>query len=86
MQEVALKSLKNEDSFTDFLEEASLLRYKWQYIIWSVVSHLDHPNVVKFYGVIVQEEKYIVTEFVNRGSLLDLLHCTTFPQYPNKEM
>lgn len=73
--EVALKTLKEEEHFSDFVEEAAML------------SQLDHTNIVKFLGVFVpNNEKYIVTEFMNRGSLLDLLQSTKFNQKDCKEM
>ena len=38
-------------------------------------SNLNHPNIVRFIGIYTSNlrEQYIVTEFVSRGSLLDLL-------------
>lgn len=38
-------------------------------------SELDNPNLVKFFGIHIQDEiLYLVTEFMNKGDLLDFLH------------
>ncbi len=57
---VALKRLKNVDGKA-FLKELEVL-----------VS-LKHPNTVQFYGIYTNEkkEKFLVTEFVDQGSVLD---------------
>ena len=38
-------------------------------------SNLNHPNIVRFIGICTSNsrEQYIVTEFVSKGSLLDVL-------------
>lgn len=60
---VALKKLKEESHFEEFMKEANTL------------STLSHPNIVQLLGLYVSpsEEKYIVTEFLSKGSLFDLL-------------
>ncbi|KAL9657575.1 hypothetical protein ABK040_001002 [Willaertia magna] len=68
--EVALKTIKlnNEELQSDFFEnEASLL------------SSLRHPNIVTFYGICISDNlKFIVTEYMNGGSLENLLkECKT---------
>lgn len=61
---VALKKLKNEGHFEEFSKEARTL------------SGLSHPNVVQLLGLYIDPtkgEKYIVTEYLSKGSLHDLL-------------
>lgn len=49
-------------SSSDFLQEASIMK------------KFRHPNLVALYAVCSKEEPiYIVTEYMNKGSLLDLL-------------
>ena len=38
-------------------------------------SNLNHPNIVRFIGIYTSNsrEQYIITEFVSKGSLLDVL-------------
>jgi serine/threonine protein kinase len=38
-------------------------------------SNVNHPNIVRFIGTCTSNsrEQYIVTEFVSKGSLLDVL-------------
>jgi len=64
---VALKSIKLDDldlDSNDFEHEASLL------------SSLRSPNVVTFYGVcLTNESKYMVTEFMQGGSLETFIHA-----------
>lgn len=60
---MALKKLKDVAAFEEFTSEAAML------------EQLDHRHVVHFYGVHISptEEKYIVTEFMSQGSLMDLV-------------
>ena len=41
----------------------------------NIFSNLNHPNIVRFIGIYTSKsrEQYIVTEFVSKGSLLDVL-------------
>lgn len=64
---VAVKQLKattlDETVLKDFRSEISLM------------SKMRHPNVVLFMGASTQNNKYtIVTEFINGGSLYDIIH------------
>ena len=55
---VALKRLKSAEAMEEFNREASML------------SSLNHPNCVHFYGIWKNnEEQYIVTEFMSEGAL-----------------
>ena len=38
-------------------------------------SNVNHPNIVRFIGIYISNsrEQYIVTEFVSKGSLVDVL-------------
>lgn len=41
-------------------------------------SSLDHPNIVKFYGVFEEDEEvYLVLEYLNGGTLFDYLNEVT---------
>ena len=45
-----------------------------------MLSKLHHPNVVQFLGAVTRPDQLaIVTEFVPRGSLWDLLHRNPNP-------
>lgn len=61
--DVAVKTLKTGSmSSSDFLQEAAIMK------------QFRHPNLVALYAVCSKEEPiYIVTEFMNKGSLLELL-------------
>ena len=61
--EVAIKTLKpGTMSSSDFLQEAAIMK------------KFRHANLVALYAVCSKEEPiFIVTEFMNKGSLLDLL-------------
>ena len=63
---VAIKSLKDDHKgLQDFLAEAS------------VMTSLSHPNLVKLIGVSVDEKPvYIITEFMEKGSLIEYLRST----------
>lgn len=56
--QVALKKLKNEEQIKEFEKEVSILR------------QLAHKNIVQYFGLFVdeKEEKYMVTEYMNKGS------------------
>ena len=62
-EKVEVKSLKDEcKGLEDFLVEASVL------------TSLSHPNLVKLIGVSVdQKPGYFITEFMEKGSLLEYL-------------
>ena len=46
----------------------------------SVLRSLDHPNVLKLLGVMYKDKKLnLVTEFIEGGTLKDLLHDTSKP-------
>ncbi|XP_053310741.1 tyrosine-protein kinase Lck [Spea bombifrons] len=59
---VAIKSLKTGTmSTSDFLEEANLMK------------QLQHSRLVRLHAVVTQEPIYIVTEYMENGSLVDYL-------------
>uniref|UniRef100_A0A8C3NFH6 Tyrosine-protein kinase n=1 Tax=Geospiza parvula TaxID=87175 RepID=A0A8C3NFH6_GEOPR len=59
---VAVKSLKaGSMSPSAFLAEANLMK------------KLQHPRLVRLYAVVTKEPIYIITEFMEKGSLLDFL-------------
>lgn len=61
---VALKSIKKMGALDEFHKEAEIM------------SQLNHPNVIRFYGIwkeLETNEEYIVTDFMNRGDLWKLL-------------
>ena len=62
-EKVAIKSLKDDHKgLQDFLAEAS------------VMTSLSHPNLVNLIGVSVEwKPVYIITEFMEKGSLLKYL-------------
>jgi c-src tyrosine kinase len=62
-EKVAIKSLKDDHKgLQDFLAEAS------------VMTSLSHPNLVNLIGVSVdQKPVYIITEFMEKGSLIEYL-------------
>ena len=62
-EKVAIKSLKDDyKALQDFLAEAS------------VMTSLSHPNLVNLIGVSVdQKPVYIITEFMEKGSLIEYL-------------
>ncbi len=41
-----------------------------------VVNQLRHPNIVLYMGVTIDSQNfyYMITEFVNKGSLFEMLH------------
>uniref|UniRef100_A0A8C5P8G1 Tyrosine-protein kinase n=1 Tax=Leptobrachium leishanense TaxID=445787 RepID=A0A8C5P8G1_9ANUR len=60
--QVAIKNLKEGTmSTSDFLEEANLMK------------ELQHPRLVRLHAVVTQEPIYIVTEYMENGSLVDYL-------------
>ncbi|XP_069051526.1 tyrosine-protein kinase Lck [Lepisosteus oculatus] len=61
-RKVAIKNLKAGTMSTSaFLAEANLMK------------NLQHPRLVRLYAVVTQEPIYIVTEFMENGSLVDFL-------------
>ncbi|VDK60454.1 unnamed protein product [Gongylonema pulchrum] len=64
---VAVKTLKEEAmALHDFLAEAAIMK------------DLHHPNLVQLMGVCTREPPfYIITEYMNRGNLLDYLRMST---------
>ncbi|KAM9369811.1 tyrosine-protein kinase Lck isoform 2-T2 [Phaethornis superciliosus] len=59
---VAIKSLKQGSmSPSAFLEEANLMK------------NLQHPRLVRLYAVVTKEPIYIITEYMEKGSLVDFL-------------
>lgn len=62
---VAIKSLKaGTMSPAAFLAEANLMK------------QLQHPKLVRLYAVVTEEPIYIITEFMENGSLVDFLKTT----------
>jgi len=61
--EVAMKKLNSVEMMKDFVREAQML------------STANHPNIVRLLGVHTSRtgEQYIVTEFVSKGCLLNVL-------------
>lgn len=60
--EVALKVIKPMSSEQVFVKEAKIMR------------QLRHPNIVQFMGVCLEKpDLCIITEFLERGSLFDIL-------------
>ncbi|CAL9694749.1 unnamed protein product [Knipowitschia caucasica] len=71
---VAVKSLKNTrsahaDTLSDFLQEVSTMQ------------SLDHPNIIRLYGVVVTQPLKMVTELAALGSLYDTLRSRQY-EYP----
>ena len=63
--EVAIKTLSDDAGDEDklrFLQEAAIM------------CQFDHPNVIKFHGVIVDTPIMIVLEYMSRGDLHNLLN------------
>jgi len=60
---IAAKKLKNQDEFEDFIKETQML------------FKLKHPNLIQFLGIFIDSngDKYIITDYMNQGSLLDVL-------------
>jgi fyn-related kinase len=66
---VAIKTLKEGMSQTDFKAEAEIMR------------SIQHPKLIQLYGLCVEKEPiYIVTELMVNGSLLDFLQSPTGKQ------
>ncbi len=61
--DVALKELKDPQMLKEFSQEVAILK------------NLNHPNIVKYYGIYVTSEgsRYIVMEYVSKGSLRSLV-------------
>lgn len=60
---VALKKLNSSENIQQFLSEAKMLQ------------QLRHPNIVQFFGIFLHDDlkPILVMEFMEKGSLLDLL-------------
>lgn len=71
---VAVKSLRNSmsrqaETLTDFLQEVTTMQ------------SLDHPNIIRLYGVVLTQPLKMVTELAPLGSLYDTLRSRQF-EYP----
>ncbi|KAM8897271.1 non-receptor tyrosine-protein kinase TNK1 isoform 2-T2 [Spinachia spinachia] len=71
---VAVKSLRSsmsrqEDMLTDFLQEVTTMQ------------SLDHPNIIRLYGVVLTQPLKMVTELALSGSLYDVLRSRQY-DYP----
>uniref|UniRef100_A0A096MDJ1 Tyrosine kinase, non-receptor, 1 n=2 Tax=Poecilia formosa TaxID=48698 RepID=A0A096MDJ1_POEFO len=71
---VAVKSLRSSrstqaDTLTDFLQEVTTMQ------------SLDHPNIIRLYGVVLTQPLKMVTELAFLGSLYDTLRARQF-EYP----
>lgn len=71
---VAVKSLrssmsKQTDTLTDFLQEVTTMQ------------SLDHPNIIRLYGVVLTQPLKMVTELAPLGSLYDILRSRQY-EYP----
>lgn len=71
---VAVKSLRNSrsaqsDTLSDFLQEVSTMQ------------SLDHPNIIRLYGVVLTQPLKMVTELAAVGSLYDTLRSRQY-EYP----
>uniref|UniRef100_A0A3P9PFW8 non-specific protein-tyrosine kinase n=1 Tax=Poecilia reticulata TaxID=8081 RepID=A0A3P9PFW8_POERE len=71
---VAVKSLRSSrstqaDTLTDFLQEVTTMQ------------SLDHPNIIRLYGVVLTQPLKMVTELAVLGSLFDTLRARQF-EYP----
>ncbi|KAJ3585444.1 hypothetical protein NHX12_014163 [Muraenolepis orangiensis] len=68
---VAVKSLRSKqtDTLTDFLQEVTTMQ------------SLDHPNIIRLYGVVLTQPLKMVTELAPLGSLYDMLRGRQF-EYP----
>uniref|UniRef100_A0A668AF04 Tyrosine kinase, non-receptor, 1 n=1 Tax=Myripristis murdjan TaxID=586833 RepID=A0A668AF04_9TELE len=71
---VAVKSLRSSvsrqtDTLTDFLQEVTTMQ------------SLDHPNIIRLYGVVLTQPLKMVTELAALGSLYDTLHSRQY-EYP----
>ncbi|AWO97616.1 putative non-receptor tyrosine-protein kinase TNK1 [Scophthalmus maximus] len=71
---VAVKSLRSSmsrqtDTLTDFLQEVTIMQ------------SLDHPNIIRLYGVVLTQPLKMVTELAPLGSLYDTLRSRHY-EYP----
>lgn len=71
---VAVKSLRSSmsrqtDTLTDFLQEVTTMQ------------SLDHPNIIRLYGVVLTQPLKMVTELAPLGSLYDMLRSRQY-EYP----
>jgi len=69
---VALKQLKDNSKTKELIEEAKVLQ------------KLRHPNIIQFFGIYYENEiPLLVMEFMDKGSLLDLLQIRKDDFSPN---
>ena len=69
--------LKNELYFLYYLV---FLGQFLLFLCFSFLSSVDHPNIVSFYGVYrLGLNLFMVSEFMNRGSLTDIIISSTEP-------
>ncbi|XP_075968414.1 non-receptor tyrosine-protein kinase TNK1 [Anarhichas minor] len=71
---VAVKSLRSNmsrqtDTLTDFLQEVTTMQ------------SLDHPNIIRLYGVVLTQPLKMVTELAPLGSMYDILRSRQY-EYP----
>ncbi|XP_018526963.1 non-receptor tyrosine-protein kinase TNK1 [Lates calcarifer] len=68
---VAVKSLRSRhtDTLKDFLQEVTIMQ------------SLDHPNIIRLYGVVLTQPLKMVTELAPLGSLYDTLRSRQY-EYP----
>ena len=59
-----------DDTFHEFLSESQIMR------------ELNHPNLVKLYGIIVKPTIGIIMEYLPLGNLLNYLKCTNSIDFP----
>ncbi|KAG2393339.1 hypothetical protein C9374_006870 [Naegleria lovaniensis] len=73
--DVAIKTLKQVDDglVHDFQDDEEFEKEV------SVLANLNHPNILKFYGISVTEtSKYMITEYLENGSLERMLNSCRF--------
>ncbi len=72
---MALKKLKSEEDFISFQKEGNMLA-SLSHVHFCIKNFLKYqPHIVQFLGTYIAEtgEKYIVTEFLEKGSLYHFL-------------
>ncbi len=70
---VALKKLKNEEHVREFEKEAGILQFVDDFFSYLIFRSLSNYNIVQFFGIYRDaQDKYIVTEYLSKGSLTDL--------------
>lgn len=73
--DVAIKTLKQiDDGLINDLQDDEEFEKEV-----SVLANLNHPNILKFYGISVTEtSKYMITEYLENGSLERMLQSCRF--------